>query len=96
MGGLVTPPSLTQYDQWGRRVDILHTSEGWRSLKAICQEEGIVAIPYERKHGEYSRIHAFSKLLLMAGDNQVVCFRKVPPKFRNDPITFTRFTVHSA
>ncbi|KAI9443099.1 hypothetical protein H4582DRAFT_2072182 [Lactarius indigo] len=81
MGELVAPPSLTQYDQWGRRVDILHTSEGWRGLKAICQEEGIVAIPYERKHGEYSRIHAFAKLLLMAGDNQVVCLRKHLPNF---------------
>ncbi|KAF8272240.1 acyl-CoA dehydrogenase/oxidase [Lactarius quietus] len=72
IGELAALPSLTQYDQWGRRVDILRTSEGWRRLKAICQEEGIVAIPYERKHGEYSRINAFAKLLLMAGDNQVI------------------------
>ncbi|KAI0259816.1 hypothetical protein BC834DRAFT_832928 [Gloeopeniophorella convolvens] len=69
---LVSPPTFTQYNQWGQRVDILHTSEGWRGLKAVCQEEGIVAIPYERKHGEYSRIHSFSKIFLMAGDSQVV------------------------
>ncbi|KAI0304516.1 hypothetical protein B0F90DRAFT_1809321 [Multifurca ochricompacta] len=69
---LVASPTLTQYNQWGQRVDILRTSKGWRGLKAVCQEEGIIAIPYERKHGEYSRVHVFAKLLLMTGDGQVI------------------------
>ena len=59
-----TPPTLTQFDQWGRRVDILHTSEGWRKLKDISQEEGIIGIFYERKYGEFSRLYGFAKEML--------------------------------
>jgi hypothetical protein len=66
------PPSITQYDQWGRRIDKLNTSEGWRKMKDICIQEGLVAIAHEREHGEYSRIHGFAKLLLMIGDSNVV------------------------
>ncbi|TFY75981.1 hypothetical protein EWM64_g8031 [Hericium alpestre] len=69
---LAYPPSVTQYNQWGQRVDTLHTSEGWRGLKAFVQKEGIIAIPYERKQGEYSRIFAFMKMALMNGDGQVI------------------------
>jgi hypothetical protein len=69
----VTPPSFTQYDQWGQRIDFLHTSEGWRELKAIAQKEGIPGIFYERKYGEHSRAYGFAKVLLMVGDSQEVC-----------------------
>lgn len=33
-------PTLIQHDQWGQRVDVLKTSEGWRGLKAVAAEEG--------------------------------------------------------
>ena len=65
-------PTITQYDQWGRRVDALHTSEGWREMKAISQQEGLPAIFYERQFGEYSRVYGFAKTLLMVGDTQEV------------------------
>ncbi|KAH6912831.1 acyl-CoA dehydrogenase domain-containing protein [Coprinopsis sp. MPI-PUGE-AT-0042] len=68
----VCPPSITQYDQWGRRVDVLHTSEGWRKLKGVAQREGIPGIFYERKFGEHSRIYGFAKVLLLVGDTQEV------------------------
>jgi len=55
-------PTLTQYDQWGRRVDELKTSEGWRELKKIAVVEGLVAIAMERKEGEFSRIRSFAKV----------------------------------
>jgi hypothetical protein len=71
-GTKVYPPQLVQFDQWGRRVDQLHTSEGWRSLKAVAQKEGIPGVFYERKHQEYSRIHGFAKVILMAGDSHEV------------------------
>ncbi|KAF8158133.1 acyl-CoA dehydrogenase/oxidase [Crassisporium funariophilum] len=70
----VYPPTLIQYDQWGRRVDILHTSEGWRELKAISQREGLPGIFYERKYDEHSRVYGFAKILLMVGDtSEVFC-----------------------
>ncbi|KAK1232055.1 hypothetical protein PQX77_004814 [Marasmius sp. AFHP31] len=70
----VQPPHLIQYDQWGRRVDDLQTSQGWKDLKAVAQREGIPAIFYERKYGEYSRVYGFAKAFLMVSDgHEVFC-----------------------
>ncbi|KAG5648418.1 hypothetical protein DXG03_004992 [Asterophora parasitica] len=71
-GTRISAPTLTQYDQWGRRVDVLETSEGWRDLKAVSQREGIPGIFYERTYGEHSRAYGFAKVLLMVGDAHVV------------------------
>lgn len=60
----VEEPSLIQYNQWGQRIDTLKTSEGWRGLKKVAAEEGLVAIPYERKEGSFSRTYAFVKTYL--------------------------------
>ncbi|KAH7922943.1 hypothetical protein BV22DRAFT_1036936 [Leucogyrophana mollusca] len=67
-----TPPTLTQYDHWGQRVDRLETSEVWKELKAVCFREGIPGIFYERKYGEFSRVYGFAKLHMLVGDSQVV------------------------
>ncbi|KAF5369463.1 hypothetical protein D9758_002733 [Tetrapyrgos nigripes] len=72
VGDNVAPPRLVQYDQWGKRVDQLHTSAGWKSLKAIAQTEGLPGIFYERKYKEDSRIYGFAKALLMVGDSHEV------------------------
>ncbi|EEB89906.1 hypothetical protein MPER_11950 [Moniliophthora perniciosa FA553] len=64
----VTPPQLVQYDQWGRRIDELRTSDGWKNLKATAQKEGIPAIFYERKYQEHSRVYGFVKAFMMVGD----------------------------
>lgn len=71
-GNRVAPPHLVQYDQWGRRVDELHTSEGWRDLKAVGQKEGLPGIFYERKYQEHSRSYGFAKMMLMVGDSHEV------------------------
>ncbi|EJT97266.1 acyl-CoA dehydrogenase/oxidase C-terminal [Dacryopinax primogenitus] len=65
-------PRLVQYDHYGRRVDRLETSEGWRKLKDIAAEEGIVGIAFERQTGEYARVHQFAKIYLWVGDSRVV------------------------
>lgn len=67
-----TEPRLTQYNEWGQRVDKLETSEGWRELKAVAQREGLPGIFYERKFGEHSRIYGYAKVLLLVGDGQMV------------------------
>ncbi|KAI0648104.1 acyl-CoA dehydrogenase/oxidase [Trametes meyenii] len=69
---LATPPQLIQYDSWGRRVDDLRTSEGWRGLKDVYHREGIVAIPYERKYREHSRPYSFAKIFIATSDSEVV------------------------
>ncbi|KAF9267389.1 hypothetical protein L218DRAFT_920194 [Marasmius fiardii PR-910] len=68
----VTPPELIQYDQWGKRIDRLQTSQGWIDLKAVAQREGIPAIFYERRYGEYSRLYGFAKAFLMTGYSHLV------------------------
>ncbi|KAG5635043.1 hypothetical protein H0H81_012627 [Sphagnurus paluster] len=70
----IAPPQFTQYDQWGRRVDELETSEGWRALQAVGQQEGILSIFYERTYGEHSRSYGFAKVMLMVADShKIVC-----------------------
>jgi len=57
-------PRLVQYDPWGRRIDRIEVSEGWRQLDRVSAEEGMVAIGYERALGSLSRLHQFAKLYL--------------------------------
>lgn len=82
-----TPPSVTQYDHWGQRIDRLNTCEAWRKLKAIAQEEGLIAIHFERQNEEFSRIHGFVKQVMMIGDAQVVSHE---PCIRAEFQPFTR------
>lgn len=69
---LVQEPTLTQYDHWGRRIDHLQTSEGWRILRDFTVREGVVALAYQRRHGPYSRVHALAKAMLMVGDTYAI------------------------
>ncbi|HEY4127878.1 MAG TPA: acyl-CoA dehydrogenase family protein [Gammaproteobacteria bacterium] len=57
-------PQHVPYDPWGRRVDRIQVSDAWKSLHRIAAEEGIVATAYERKQGEWSRLHQFLRLHL--------------------------------
>src|SRR3982750_2815572 len=50
-----SPPHHIPYDAWGKRVDVIETSEAWRELDNISAGEGIVATAYERAHGRHSR-----------------------------------------
>lgn len=58
------PPTLRQYDAWGKRIDQIITCSAWKAQKAISAEEGLIAIPYEQKQGEYSRVYQAAKLYL--------------------------------
>lgn len=56
------PPRLDTWDAWGRRVDRLTTSEGWRFMRPIAAEEGIVATGYERDQWkEHARLFQLSR-----------------------------------
>eukprot|EP00095_Tigriopus_kingsejongensis_P011261 maker-scaffold708_size108518-snap-gene-0.18 protein:Tk11261 transcript:maker-scaffold708_size108518-snap-gene-0.18-mRNA-1 annotation:"hypothetical protein BRAFLDRAFT_122038" len=58
------PPYAKQTNAWGTRIDEIVTCEAWKRMKTISAEEGLIALPYERTHGEYSRIHQVAKLFL--------------------------------
>ncbi|XP_039254184.2 acyl-CoA dehydrogenase family member 11-like isoform X1 [Styela clava] len=63
------PPTLTQYDAWGRRIDQLNTCDAWKSMKTVSAEEGMIAIGYERNYGEYSRLYQMAKLFLFGASS---------------------------
>lgn len=54
-------PRLVQQDAWGKTVNNLWTSEAWRKQHDISAEEGLVAIAYERKYHEMSRVYQMAK-----------------------------------
>ena len=60
------PPRVEHYDPWGNRVDRLITCDAWKRMKSISAREGLVAIPYERKYAEFSRLYQLVKLYMFA------------------------------
>jgi hypothetical protein len=59
-------PQLEQFDAWGRRVDKLITCDAWKQQKKISAQEGLIAIPYEKKYSIYSRLYQIVKLYMYA------------------------------
>lgn len=57
-------PTLMPQDAWGNRVDELTTCNAWKQQHKISAEEGLIAIGYERKLNEWSRLHQVCKLYL--------------------------------
>jgi acyl-CoA dehydrogenase len=50
-------PRLTQWDAWGNRVDRIELTPLWREAARLSAEHGVVAVAYERRHAQFSRIH---------------------------------------
>jgi len=57
-------PELTQWDAWGNRVDRIEVSPLWQRAAPLAAKHGLIAIPYERAHGRFSRIHQFAAVFL--------------------------------
>ncbi|MHA1989569.1 MAG: acyl-CoA dehydrogenase family protein [Candidatus Hodarchaeales archaeon] len=64
-------PYLKQFNVWGHKVNEVVVSEGWQELDEVSAEEGLVAIGYERKYGDLSRIYQFAKLYLFTPSSAV-------------------------
>lgn len=67
----VNEPTLTQFDAWGNRVDEIKVADGWKQLERVAAEDGLVAIGYERKQGEYSRTYQFVKLYMYTASSAI-------------------------
>lgn len=65
------PPTLTQFNAWGERIDEIQISQGWLNLEKVAAEDGLVAIGYERKFGEHSRLYQFTKLYLYTASSAI-------------------------
>ena len=64
-------PVLTQWDAWGNRIDRIEVTPLWKRAAQIAAEAGLIAIPYERAHGRYSRIHQFAAVYLFHPSSDV-------------------------
>ena len=64
-------PQLSHFDPWGRRIDDIRVPDAWKQLAAIACRQGIVAIPYERRHGPFSRIHQVALAYLFAPSSSI-------------------------
>lgn len=66
------PPQHIPFDPWGRRIDEIKTSNGWKQLEKVAAEEGIVATAYERKFGAFSRVYQMA-LLYLYSPSSAIC-----------------------
>lgn len=57
-------PVHVPFNPWGRRVDEIRVSQGWKKLEETAATQGIVASGYERKFSELSRLYQMSLLYL--------------------------------
>jgi alkylation response protein AidB-like acyl-CoA dehydrogenase len=64
-------PELTQWDAWGNRVDRIELTPLWKRCAEIAAQRGLIAIPYESRHGRYSRIHQFALVYLFHPSSDV-------------------------
>ncbi len=60
----LNPPAHTPFTPWGERIDHIETSLAWKKLERAAVEEGIVAIGFERKFKEFSRVYQAAVLYL--------------------------------
>jgi putative acyl-CoA dehydrogenase len=66
-----TPPKLINFDAWGNRVDNVIVCDEWEKLHQISAVEGLIAIGYERKFGEFSRLYQMAKLHLFTPSSSI-------------------------
>lgn len=65
------PPQLTHFDAMGNRVDDIKVSNGWLELEKVAARDGLVAIGYERKYDEHSRLYQFVKLYMYTASSAI-------------------------
>jgi putative acyl-CoA dehydrogenase len=66
------PPVHVPYSPWGKRIDEIQTSPGWKALEALASTEGIVATAYDRKWGAFSRVYQMA-LLYLYSPSSAIC-----------------------
>jgi alkylation response protein AidB-like acyl-CoA dehydrogenase len=64
-------PVLTTWDAWGQRIDRVEHTPLWRAAEQLAAQQGLIAIPYEHKHGQWSRVHQFALVYLFTPSTDV-------------------------
>lgn len=64
-------PVHIPFSPWGKRIDDIQTSQGWKELEKLAATEGIVATAYDRKFGAFSRIYQMALLYLYSPSSAI-------------------------
>jgi acyl-CoA dehydrogenase len=64
-------PRHVAWDPWGHRIDRIELTSLWERAATIAAERGLIALPYERKHGAHSRTHQFALVYLFGPSSDV-------------------------
>jgi hypothetical protein len=64
-------PLHTPFDAWGNRIDRVDVSPLWRAAEQLAARNGLIAIPYERANGAWSRVHQFALVYLFTASTDV-------------------------
>src|SRR5512134_1471924 len=64
-------PVHTPWDAWGNRIDHIEVSPLWRAAEQLAARSGLIALPYERKHGAWSRVHQMALVYLFTPSTDV-------------------------
>src|SRR5262245_51429230 len=67
----LSEPVHTPWDAWGNRIDQVEVSPLWRAAEQLAARHGLIAIPYERTHGAWSRVHQFALVYLFTPSTDV-------------------------
>ncbi|MFO0577539.1 MAG: acyl-CoA dehydrogenase family protein [Polyangia bacterium] len=57
-------PQLVHWDPWGHRIDHIEVTPGWKEAAKLAAKYGVVAIAYERRYAELSRLFQFATAYL--------------------------------
>ncbi len=64
-------PVHTPWDAWGNRIDRVEVSPLWQLVAPLAARHGLVAIPYEGTHGQWSRVHQMALVYLFTPSTDV-------------------------
>jgi acyl-CoA dehydrogenase len=64
-------PVHTPWDAWGNRIDQIEVTPLWRAAEQLAARHGLIALPYERTHGAWSRVHQFALVYLFTPSTDV-------------------------
>lgn len=53
-------PRLVAWDAWGRRIDRIELTAGWRRAAEVAARCGVVATAHDSPHGPFARPHQFA------------------------------------
>jgi len=71
LAGYDDEPRVVHWDPWGRRIDRFELTPHWQEMAKVATEKGLVATAYEKRHGQYSRVHQFALTYLFDGSSGV-------------------------